>query len=254
MRFTISAAAFMAFAANVLAQNANFDPVTKPTPNEKIDAGSSYTIEWTAPDAFKDVTVSISLIGGATQNTQVPLLDIAAGIPNSAGKYTWTIPSTLGKDAFYGLVVKSEANPTVDFQYSNPFHIVAGEGAASGTTTLTSASGTATVTLSAASVSVTPTASASVSASASASASISKEPVVVNSTAALSTTAAPTVPAVSHSAPASVITSVTKPANNATGTRTPSTTLATVTGAAAGAQATAGVFAVLGGLAVAALL
>lgn len=77
MRFTISAAAFLAFAANVLAQNPNFDPVTKPLSQEKIAAGSTYTIEWTAPDAFKDVTVSISLIGGATQNTQVPLLDIA---------------------------------------------------------------------------------------------------------------------------------------------------------------------------------
>ncbi|EXF79770.1 hypothetical protein CaCOL14_002833 [Colletotrichum acutatum] len=248
MQFKISAAAFLAFAASALAQNANFDPVTKPTPNEQINAGTSYTIEWTAPDAFKDVTVSISLIGGATQNTQVPLQDIASGIPNSAGKYTWTIPSTLGKDAFYGLVVKSESNPTVDFQYSNPFHIIAGEGAASGTTTVVSSSPTATVTLSAASVSVTPTASASASASASVTKS---ESVIVNSTTALSTTAVPT-PA-TLSAPASTITSVTRPATNSTGTATRSA-IATVTGVAAGAQATAGVFAVLGGLAVAALL
>ncbi|KAI3527295.1 hypothetical protein CPAR01_02772 [Colletotrichum paranaense] len=248
MQFKISAAAFLAFAASALAQNANFDPVTKPTPNEKINAGTSYTIEWTAPDAFKDVTVSISLIGGATQNTQIPLQDIASGIPNSAGKYTWTIPSTLGKDAFYGLVVKSESNPTVDFQYSNPFHIIAGEGSASGTTTVVSSSPTATVTLSAASVSVTPTASASASASASVTKS---ESVIVNSTAALSTTAVPT-PA-TLSAPASTITSVTRPATNSTGTATRSA-IATVTGVAAGAQATAGVFAVLGGLAVAALL
>ncbi|KAL2879983.1 hypothetical protein SGCOL_004702 [Colletotrichum sp. CLE4] len=252
MQFKISAAAFLAFAASALAQNANFDPVTKPTPNEQINAGTSYTIEWTAPDAFKDVTVSISLIGGATQNTQVPLLDIAFGIANSAGKYTWTIPSTLGKDAFYGLVVKSESNPTVDFQYSNPFHIIAGEGAASGTTTVVSSSATATVTLSAASVSVTPTASASVSASASASASVTKsESVIVNSTTALSTTAVPTPATLSASA--STITSVTRPATNSTGTATRSA-IATVTGVAAGAQATAGVFAVLGGLAVAALL
>ncbi|KAF9879834.1 extracellular serine-threonine rich protein [Colletotrichum karsti] len=249
MRFTISAAAFLAFAANVLAQNPNFDPVNKPTPNEKINAGTTYTIEWTAPDAFKDVTVSISLIGGATQGGQVPLLDIASGVPNSAGKYSWTIPSTLGKDAFYGLTIKSEANPSVDFQYSNPFHIVAGE-SSSGTTTLTSSSGTATVTLSAASVSAT--SSASVSAAAS-----SSDVVIVNSTTALSTTAAPTAVT---SAPATVITSVTKPAGNGTATKSgsgsgsPSTTLATVTAPGAGAQATAGVFAVLGGLAVAALL
>lgn len=82
MQFKISAAAFLAFAASALAQNANFDPVTKPTPNEKINAGTSYTIEWTAPDAFKDVTVSISLIGGATQNTQIPLQDIACKYTN----------------------------------------------------------------------------------------------------------------------------------------------------------------------------
>ncbi|KAI8212653.1 hypothetical protein K4K53_012242 [Colletotrichum sp. SAR 10_77] len=249
MRFTISAAAFLAFAANVLAQNPNFDPVTKPLSQEKIAAGSTYTIEWTAPDAFKDVTVSISLIGGATQNTQVPLLDIASGVANSAGKYSWTIPSTLGKDAFYGLVIKSESN-AADFQYSNPFHITASD-SSSGTTTLVSSAGTATVTLSAASVSATPSASASVSAEASAS---SSAPVVIaNTSTALSTTAVPTPV---NSAPATVVTSVTKPAGNgtSTATKTPSTTLATVTGVAGGAQATAGVFAVLGGLAVAALL
>ncbi|KAK2768962.1 gpi anchored serine-threonine rich protein [Colletotrichum kahawae] len=247
MRFTISAAAFLAFAANVLAQNPNFDPVTKPLSQEKIAAGSTYTIEWTAPDAFKDVTVSISLIGGATQNTQVPLLDIASGVANSAGKYSWTIPSTLGKDAFYGLVIKSESN-AADFQYSNPFHITASD-SSSGTTTLTSSLGTATVTLSAASVSATPSASASASASAVAS---SSAPVVIaNTSTALSTTAVPTPVS---SAPATVVTSVTKPASNGTSTKTPSTTLATVTGVAGGARATAGVFAVLGGLAVAALL
>ncbi|KAJ3953456.1 hypothetical protein N0V92_010079 [Colletotrichum tropicale] len=251
MRFTISAAAFLAFAANVLAQNPNFDPVTKPLSQEKIAAGSTYTIEWTAPDAFKDVTVSISLIGGATQNTQVPLLDIASGVANSAGKYSWTIPSTLGKDAFYGLVIKSESN-AADFQYSNPFHITASD-SSSGTTTLVSSAGTATVTLSAASVSATPSASASASVSVAASASSSAPVVIANTSTALSTTAVPTPV---NSAPATVVTSVTKPAGNgtSTATKTPSTTLATVTGVAGGAQATAGVFAVLGGLAVAALL
>ncbi|KAL0938911.1 uncharacterized protein CTRU02_205521 [Colletotrichum truncatum] len=240
MRFTISAAAFLAFAANVLAQNPNFNPVNKPTPNEKINAGTTYTIEWTTPDAFKDVTVSISLIGGATQDKQVPLLDVASGIPNSAGKYSWTIPSTLGKDAFYGLVVKSEANPSVDFQYSNPFHIVAGEGSSSGTTTVTSSAGTATVTLSSNSAAATPSSSRA--------ASSSEVVIAVNSTTAVPTTAAPT--AATQSAPVTVVTSVTRPASNTT---RPSTTLATITNPGAGAQATAGVFAVLGGLAVAAL-
>ncbi|KAF6798837.1 hypothetical protein CMUS01_03457 [Colletotrichum musicola] len=242
MRFTVSAAALLAFVANALAQNPDFDPVTKPLSNEKVNAGSTYTIEWTAPEKFKDVTISISLIGGATQGTQIPLLDIASGIPNSAGKYSWTIPSTLGKDAIYGLKLASEANPDVDWQWSNPFHIVAAEGASSGTTTVTSSVGTATVTLSSASATAAATKTAATS-----------EVVVVNSTTALSTTVAPTAVSVS-SAPATVITSVTKPASNGTATKTASTTIATVTNAAGGAQATAGVFAVLGGLAVAALL
>ncbi|KAK2004607.1 hypothetical protein LX36DRAFT_353765 [Colletotrichum falcatum] len=245
MQFKISAAAFLAFAASALAQNPNFNPIYKPTSNEKVAAGSSLTIEWEAPAAFKDVTVAISLIGGATQNTQVPLLDIASGIPNSANTYTWTIPSTLGKDAFYGLVIKSEANPSVDFQYSNPFHIVAADGSSTGTTTVVATSGTATVTLSANTASATATSSASVS-----------ESVIANSTTALSTTASPTAPATGVSVPATTITSVTRPATNGTAaTRTPSTTsaIATVTGTGAGAQATAGLLAVLGGFAVAAL-
>ncbi|KAK2020127.1 hypothetical protein LZ32DRAFT_597761 [Colletotrichum eremochloae] len=249
MQFKISAAAFLAFAASALAQNPNFNPVYKPTSNEKVNAGTSLTIEWEAPAAFKDVTVSISLIGGATQNTQVPLMDIVSGIPNSANKYTWAIPTTLGKDAFYGLVIKSDANPTVDFQYSNPFHIVAGEGSSTGTTTVLATSGTATVTLSAKTASATAaTSSAPVS-----------ESVIANSTSVLSTTASPTAPVVSEPATATTITSVTRPATNGTGTatRTPTvatSAIATVTGSGAGAQATAGLYAVLGGLAVAALL
>ncbi|OLN88749.1 hypothetical protein CCHL11_01877 [Colletotrichum chlorophyti] len=244
MKFTISAATLLAFVASALAQNPNFNPVTNPTSNEKVNAGTAFTIEWDAPEAFKDVTVSISLIGGPEQNKQVPLLDIASGIPNSAEKYTWTIPTNLGKDAFYGLVIKSESNPEVDFQFSNPFHIVAVEGSSSGTTTVISATGTSTVTLSAASVSTSAAASSSASASASAS-----ESVIINSTTALPTTAAPTQ--ATQSAPASTITSVTRPASNGTATRT--STIATLTGVAGGAQATAGVMAVIGGLAVAAL-
>ncbi|WYZ34815.1 hypothetical protein EsH8_I_001091 [Colletotrichum jinshuiense] len=248
MQFKISSAAFLAFAASVIAQNPNFDPIYKPTSNEKVNAGSVLSIEWDAPDAFKDVTVSISLIGGPVQDKQVPLLDIASGIANSAEKYSWTIPTTLGKDAFYGLVIKSEVNAD-DFQYSNPFHIIAGEGTSSGTTTVTSSVGTATVTLSAKTSST-----GSVSAAASASTS-SAESVIVNSTTALSTTAAPTA-ATQSGAAATTITSVTRASasGNATVSRTASTTIATVTGAAAGAQATAGVLAVLGGFAVAALL
>ncbi|EFQ26384.1 hypothetical protein CGRA01v4_05513 [Colletotrichum graminicola] len=249
MQFKISAAAFLAFAVSALAQNPNFDPVYKPTSNQKVNAGTSLTIEWDAPDAFKDVTVSISLIGGATQGGQVPLLDIVSGIPNSAKAYTWAIPSNLGKDAFYGLVIKSEANPSVDFQYSNPFHIVAVDGASTGTTTVLATSGTATVTLS--------THTASVSAATSA-ASVS-ESAIANSSTAAHTTPVTT-------AAVTTLTSATRPATNhtATGIATPTvativsgtatSAIATVTGSGASAKGPAGIFAILGGLAVAALL
>jgi len=248
MQFKISAAAFLAFAASALAQNPNFDPVYKPTSNQKVNAGTSLTIEWDAPDAFKDVTVSLSLIGGPTQGGQVPLLDIVSGIPNSAKTYTWAIPSNLGKDAFYGLVIKSEANPSVDFQYSNPFHIVAAEGGSTGTTTVLATSGTATVTLSANTASVSATSAAPVS-----------ESAIANSS-----TAAPTDPVTT--AAATTLTSATRPASNrtATGTATPTaagtatgtttSAIATVTGSDASAKAHAGIFAILGGLAVAVLL
>lgn len=77
MQFTISAAALAAFVGSVVAQNPNFNPVYRPESGEELQSGSTFTIEWEAPAEFADVEISISLIGGATQNTQVPLLDIA---------------------------------------------------------------------------------------------------------------------------------------------------------------------------------
>jgi hypothetical protein len=49
----------------------------------------------------------------------------SAGIPNAAGKYTWTVGANLGDKAVYGLIVRYESSPEI-FQYSNPFHIEAG--------------------------------------------------------------------------------------------------------------------------------
>lgn len=80
MRFTISvAAAVMAFAASAFAQTADFDPITKPEANEVVPTGETYEITWTAPAKYagESDTISISLIGGDSQNTQVPLIDIA---------------------------------------------------------------------------------------------------------------------------------------------------------------------------------
>jgi hypothetical protein len=68
-----------------------------------------------------------------------------AGIANSAGSFVWNVPADLGKDAFYGFIVKYESNPSI-FQYSNPFHVKAGS-AAQDTTTVTTSTGVKTVSL-----------------------------------------------------------------------------------------------------------
>lgn len=131
MRFTVSVAtAVMAFAAAAFAQSAptaDFDPVTKPESNEVVPAGKTYEITWQVPDKYAAETISISLIGGETQDTQVPLSDIATGVANADGKYSWAVDDSLGAENVYGLVVKLESNPDV-FQYSNPFKIKAGKG------------------------------------------------------------------------------------------------------------------------------
>ncbi|KAI9897537.1 hypothetical protein N3K66_007393 [Trichothecium roseum] len=127
MRFFTTASALMAMITSALAQTADFDPVYTPKNNEKIPAGSTYEITWQAPAKYADATISIHLIGGATQNTQVPLTDIASGIPNSQESYKWSIDSALGDAAVYGLIIKLESNTEI-FQYSMPFQITGGNG------------------------------------------------------------------------------------------------------------------------------
>ncbi|EEY18657.1 conserved hypothetical protein [Verticillium alfalfae VaMs.102] len=133
--------------ASAVAQNPDFNPVNKPSPNEQIPAGSTYKIEWTAPAKFAGVTIKIALIGGETQQTQVPLLDIASGIPNSALSYEWKVPADIGGKKFYGLVLTSEAN-AADWQFSNPFVITAGSGSGSKAPTYGAGSSTVVVTTS----------------------------------------------------------------------------------------------------------
>lgn len=50
------------------------------------------------------------------------LIAWTAGLDSSAGGYTWSVDSSLGDDATYGLKVTLESDPTI-FQYSNPFQI-----------------------------------------------------------------------------------------------------------------------------------
>ncbi|KAM5355753.1 hypothetical protein ACJ41O_002399 [Fusarium nematophilum] len=126
MQFTISAAALLAFAAKAFAQTADFDPIFKPDAWQSVPAGQSFQITWDAPAKYAGQKVTISLIGGDSQNTQVPIKDIATGINNDAEAYNWAVDADLGDKNVYGLVIKLESNPDV-FQYSNPFKIAASE-------------------------------------------------------------------------------------------------------------------------------
>ncbi|PTB46627.1 uncharacterized protein TrAFT101_003924 [Trichoderma asperellum] len=147
MRFTLSVPAFLALVSSTFAQTADFDPVNVPSSNQIINAGAPFTIEWQTPAKYAADTISIQLIGGPTQGTQVPLDVIATGVANKAGSFVWNVPATLGTDAFYGFIVRSENDPSI-FQYSNPFHIKAGAAPpAKDTTTITTSTGVKTVSL-----------------------------------------------------------------------------------------------------------
>lgn len=151
MQFRFAAAAVLGFVASAFAQAADFDSVSIAS---SVNAGESVVINWSVIDAAKYAgeTVAISLIGGATQNTQVPLQTIATGVSNDALTYTWSVPSDLGDDAFYGLVFTLESDTSV-FQYSNPFSIVKSTvvettATTDATATVTSGSGVKTISLS----------------------------------------------------------------------------------------------------------
>jgi hypothetical protein len=135
MRFSV-ASVFAGLLAVVSAQDVvPFDPIYTPNAYQEVPAGSVFTITWDhQPAIYDNEFVSLTLIGGAEQNTQVPLYQIASGIRNSDGKYEWNVRvDEFGKN-FYGIVIALESNKDV-FQYSNPFKVVAAPGAATTTTT-----------------------------------------------------------------------------------------------------------------------
>lgn len=78
MRFFASASALLAMITAAVAQTADFNPIFTPTELEEVPAGEPFVITWSAPAKYADGTVSISLIGGADQGTQVPIADIAS--------------------------------------------------------------------------------------------------------------------------------------------------------------------------------
>jgi hypothetical protein len=79
MRFAVTAATLFALATSVFAQTADFDALRKPEANEKVPAGQSYEVTWDiGNEKYTTGNVKIHLIGGETQQTLVPLMDIAS--------------------------------------------------------------------------------------------------------------------------------------------------------------------------------
>jgi hypothetical protein len=128
MQFTVSAAAFLAIVSRALAQTPGFDPITSPSSFEVINAGETFTIVWdAAPAEYDEETVTIVLLGGEARDKLQPIDGpIAEGVVNSAGSFAWDVPADLGDDAIYGFRIDLESDTSI-FQYSNPFHIEAGD-------------------------------------------------------------------------------------------------------------------------------
>jgi hypothetical protein len=68
MRFTVSAAALLAFAGAAFAQTDGFDPITKPLKDESIPAGSTYEVTWEASADYNG-TVTLILLAGSSAST-----------------------------------------------------------------------------------------------------------------------------------------------------------------------------------------
>lgn len=75
MKFTTSAAAFLALVSSVFAgpydPTPGFNTISVPTNLQALAAGDTLDITWT-PATFADKTVSIILLQGATQGTLQP--------------------------------------------------------------------------------------------------------------------------------------------------------------------------------------
>lgn len=78
MRSVAAAASALAFAASAMAQVEGFAAMSAPAKDEKIAAGSTYSIQWDA--GTYTGPVSISLLGGKTPGTLVPGAQLAGKI------------------------------------------------------------------------------------------------------------------------------------------------------------------------------
>ncbi|KAF5549534.1 cell wall beta-glucan synthesis [Fusarium mexicanum] len=118
--------------AGVIAQTPDFAVISSPTAWQEVNAGDLLNVGWNVPGKYSGQKVDIFLIGGASQGTQVPIMNIAytnndlhiAGINIDADRYDWRVDLSLGADNVYGLQMKLQSDPSI-FQYSNPFKILA---------------------------------------------------------------------------------------------------------------------------------
>jgi hypothetical protein len=243
MRFSITAVLALATSL-VQAQEPTdgFHPITKPTRGEEVAAGSTYEIVW-EPSASYPGTVTIGLLGGASQNTLNLLPDIATGVDGSAGSYSWEVPATLGDLATYGIKISLESDPTV-FQYGFPFKIVGGGSGGASSSTTGSATGTESVTETATETSTTATETESTSGSVTKTTSSASSTITIPSSTVTSSTLSGNWSTTAHS----TITTLT------TGTASTTTRTSTSSIATNGvASLAAGSFAMLGGVAMAVL-
>ncbi|KAI1214007.1 Ser-Thr-rich glycosyl-phosphatidyl-inositol-anchored membrane family-domain-containing protein [Annulohypoxylon truncatum] len=273
MRSTTIFASALAFAASAFAQTAGYAVMSSPTEGTKVESGKAFTIKWDAGKYTGQAT--ISLLGGASPTTLSPG-PVLTTIDVTAGSFTWNVDCSLGTDTTYGIKIASVADASV-FQYSFPFAI---EGPSCGAETTSrsasvsvsaSAGGYPTAEVSSSSV-VSSSSSSTVgypTAPASSSSVVSSPPTYpttapVASYAVNSTTSAVVVPSYSASAPVypsgnlsitasypatTILTSAVGVTPSASATTSAPVTV--VTGAAAANAA--GSFALIGGMALAAL-
>ena len=123
MHFTQTVFALAAFTSVVFADDptAGFDAFTSPSvADQEVPAGSQFTISW-SPETYNSDsdTVSIILLAGNDPTSLQPG-DTITSLKNSAGNYTWTVPTSAYKT--YGFKIELDNEPAI-FQYSFPFHI-----------------------------------------------------------------------------------------------------------------------------------
>lgn len=81
MRFSIAATTALSLLVRcVLAATAdpNFDLVTKPEKDEKIDAGSTYTLVWKVPEGASKGPITIALLAGPNRDLLQPVGIVAS--------------------------------------------------------------------------------------------------------------------------------------------------------------------------------